>query len=132
MVLLTTQDVARGPATFKKARMHSSRICTVCCSGRLSCHTCPPPATHAPCHTHPLHVPLPCMPPCHAHPCYTCCPPSQHTHIPPCHTCPLLHHACPPSPCIPHFTMHAPPPPMDRILDMLVKALPFRNFVCER
>ena len=33
-------------------RMHSSRMCTVRCSSRLSCHACPPathtPATHAP------------------------------------------------------------------------------------
>ena len=76
-----------------KTRMHSSRMRTVHCSGRLSCHTCPP-ATHTPCHacippaTHAspyTHAPLamrapcytcppPCMPPCHAHPCHACPP----------------------------------------------------------
>ena len=106
-------------------RMHSSRMCTTCCSGCLSFHACPPchacpPATHAPLqHKSPSHAPPPChacplphMPPCHI------CPLATHT---PCHTCPhamhapshvcppAMHapcHACPP-PCIPP-TMHAP------------------------
>ena len=88
--------------------MYSSRMCTVRCSGRLSCHA----------HTPATHAPLPCMSPCHA-----CIP---------CHTCPSFHHACPlchvypfamhtlfamqapftthasPSPRQPPFTMHAP------------------------
>ena len=38
-------------------RMHSSRMHTACCSGRISCHACPP-AMYAPtCHA----CPLPCM-----------------------------------------------------------------------
>ena len=48
-------------------RMHSSRMRTVRCSGRLSCHTC---------------TPSPCMPP------YT-------THAPLCHACPPLPHTHP-------------------------------------
>ena len=67
------------------------------CSGRLSCHACPPPCMH-PCHA--------CSLPCYA------CPPAMHAPLPhtptlPCmpptltHTWPLhytyaaLHHACP-------------------------------------
>ena len=105
----------------KNTRMHSSRMRTIPCPGRLSCHvshvpplphthpchTCPS-AMHTPCHvclpaTHPLSCmpPLPCMPPTHAH------TPSMHAplphvpplirHVPLCHTHPP-HHACPPSP----------------------------------
>ena len=45
-------------SSSSKTRIHSSRMRTVCCSGRLSCHACPP---------------LPRMPPpCHA------CPPAMH------------------------------------------------------
>ena len=52
--------------------MHSSRMRTIRCSGRLSCHT----------------HPLPCMPPCHAHlPCHACpsllCTPPCHAYPPP-------------------------------------------------
>ena len=45
-------------------RMHSSRMRTICCSGHLSCHACPP-AMHAPWHAPPaMHTtPSPCMPP---------------------------------------------------------------------
>ena len=73
--------------------MHSSRMCTArsltisrsICWGALpcmapcnTCSPCTPPATHAPCHAHPLatHAPLP-----HTLPCHTC---------PPCHACPHL------------------------------------------
>ena len=71
--------------------MHSSRMCTIHCGGRLSCHACPlsthsplpcmPPATCAPCHAHPL----PCMPP----------PPATHAS---CHACPLQY--MPPGMCV--------------------------------
>ena len=105
-------------------RMHSSRVLTFHCSGRLSyhaqthplphmspCHRCPslphiPPATHAPCHAHPI----PCMPPaiptatphCHGLPCMPlhlpCTSPTtcvpHHTRLPSCHTHPSCH-ACP-------------------------------------
>ena len=103
-----TVQIPQQPTT----RMHSSRMCTVCCSGHLSCHACllpcmppplchacPPPctphATHAPCHAHLLlctpptmHAPLPCI------------PPAMHTltvmhallpHMSPCYTCPPCH-----------------------------------------
>ena len=115
-----------------QTRMHSSRMRTVCCSGHLSCHACPP-ATHAP---------PPCMPPCHACPLpcmppLLCMPPAMHAshntclpqYMPPCHACSLPHmppcYACPsphmPLPWMPppHYActpaMHAPP---DRILDI--------------
>ena len=82
-------------------RMHSSRLRTIRCSGRLSCHA-HPPATHGP---------LPCIPPP-----FTCMPPATHgpnTHAP--------HHVCPPRPCMSPI-MHAPPrhahpPPVDRMTD---------------
>ena len=57
-------------------RMHSSRMCTVCCSGRLPCHTCSPPT---------MHNPLPHTPPCQAHP--------RHAHTPPSQVCPPGMHA---------------------------------------
>ena len=57
---------------------------TIHCSGRLSCHACPPP----------------CMPPAMHAPL----PPTMHA---PLHACP--HHACP-WPCMP-AAMHAPYPP---------------------
>ena len=75
---------------LKLTRMHSSRMCTVRCSGHLSYHP------------HPLQ----CMPPA--------------THTPLCHACPLPHmspatHA--PLLLIPP-AMHAPPsPPVNRITD---------------
>ena len=75
---------------LKLTRMHSSRMCTVRCSGHLSYHP-PTPAMHAPCHTHP---PLPCMPSATHVPCHTC-PPATHS---PCHAC-------------------SPPPPVNRITD---------------
>ena len=40
-------------------RMHSSRMHTICCSGLLSCHACPPCTPPA------MHTTLPCMLPCH-------------------------------------------------------------------
>ena len=46
--------------------MHFSRMCTICCSGHLSCHACPL---------------LPCMPPCHACP-LPHMPPAMHTSLP--------------------------------------------------
>ena len=64
-----------------RTRMHSSRMRTARCSGRLSCHTCPTCHTHTPCHT----------PPCHA------CPPATHT---PCHACPLPHPSAMPPPLV--------------------------------
>ena len=77
-------------------RMHSSRMRTVRCSGRLSCHACPTPLPCTPL--------LPCMPH-HAHP-LPCMPhPTMHN---PCHT---PYHACSPLPCIPplwtEFLSHA-------------------------
>ena len=33
-------------------RMHSSKMCTICCNGCLCCHTCSPRHTYLPCHTH--------------------------------------------------------------------------------
>ena len=96
--------------------MHSSRMRTARCSGRLSCHAGPLPPCHAclppppcisPCHACPpaMHTLLPCTPYCHAHPlpcmpsCHTC-PPTTHA---PCHAHPhhthILCHACPPPPC---------------------------------
>ena len=86
--------------------MHSSRMHTARCSGRLSCHTCPPTmhasnhacsSTHASYHAQP---PLPCIPP--TPPC-----------MPPPHMSPTTnapYHACPLS-CTPP-TMHAPLPCM--------------------
>ena len=78
--------------------MHSSRMHTVHCSGRLSCHA------HS----------LPRMPPFNTHAPFT-------KHAPLCHTY-LLHHACPPL-----FAMHVPfamyvplchaHPPVDRMTD---------------
>ena len=62
--------------SLNKTRMHSSRMCTIRCSGHLSCHACPP-ATHAPCHT----CPLPCMPPTMHAPLHHTCPPFT-THTP--------------------------------------------------
>ena len=83
----------------KKPRMHSSRIHTVRCSGRLSCHA-HPLAMHTPsCHAHPppaMHAPAIHAPTMHA-PC--------HTHPPAMHA---PHHAHP-LPCT--------PPPVDRIFD---------------
>ena len=76
--------------------MHSSRMRTVRCSGRLSCHACPLPATHAPTA---MHVSLPCMTPPHT-------PPATYAPlpcIPPCHTCPPPPHM-PPLPCSPPWT----------------------------
>ena len=64
-----------GALNLPLTRVHSSRMRTVCCNGRLSCLTCPPqphtpppmhvPSTHAPCHAPPaMHAPamhaLPC------------------------------------------------------------------------
>ena len=84
-----------------ETRMHSSRMCTVHCSGCLSCHACPalpamhtPPAMHAStCHA----CPLPCTP-------FYACTPTMHTSpcMPPAMH--ALHHACP-------ATMHAPTQP---------------------
>ena len=80
---------------FNRNRMHSSRMRTIRCSGRLSC---------------PAHPLLWCMPPAMTCPSYHASPPA--THIP-CHACPpptthkisLATHAPP--------AMH-PPPPVDR------------------
>ena len=102
--------------------MHSSRMCTVCCGGRLSCHArspshaCPLPTTHAllPCmpplpFAMPLpftmHAPLPHMPP------PPCTPPLLHTPFPLPHMPhPFTTHA----PSLPHtpFTTHVPPSPL--------------------
>ena len=70
-----------------ETRMHSSRMCTVHYSGRLSCHT---PCHACPCHAYPTWS---CMPPHHI------CPPVMHT---PCHT-----HTAPPC---------TPPPPRTEFL----------------
>ena len=90
---------------------------TVCCSGCLSCHTCPP-AMHTPCHAHPLpHIPhathapathaphhacpLAMHAPCHAQP-LPCMPPAMHATLP----CTSPHHACL-LPCMPPPATHA-------------------------
>ena len=87
--------------------MHSSRMHTVRCSGRISYHTphtcplpCTPPVMHTPCHACPhMHAPHHAFPPLHTP--LPCMPPATHA---PNHTCP--HHAHP----LPHMppTMHAP------------------------
>ena len=116
-------------------RMHSSRMCTIHCSGRLSCHTCPLPTTHTHCHAHPL----PHMPACHTS-CLPCtCPPS---HMPPCHTClPATHvpyHTCspamhaPPPHCVCPPTCHSHPFYGQNSWHRLVKTQPFRNYCCRR
>ena len=86
-----------------KTKMHSSRMRTVHCSGRVSCHACPP-VMHAPYHSA---CPLPDMPPSLS-PCTS--PFATHT--------PLTMHG-------PHFTMHSPlrhtcPNSVDRILLRMV------------
>ena len=123
---------------FLETGMHCSKICTVHCTGRLSCHTCPP-AIHISCHACPYvtHIPsamhasamytlLPHTPPYHAcplpctnlsfmspatHATMSCTHPLPCTppcHVP-CHTCTL---PCMPSyNTCPHVT-HAPPPAM--------------------
>ena len=98
----------------KRTRMHSRRMCTVCCSGHLSCHAplpCMPPATHA-------SLPLPHK--SHHHACpLLCMPPATHA--------PLPCHACPPPPATHAPTMHAPnmhtpfsihATPVDRMTDV--------------
>ena len=106
--------------------MHSSRMHTVHCSGRLSCQACPPA-----CHMWPPKCtpPSACPPTMHAT-CHACPPPCMSPHICPlCHThtnpftahAPFamhapLHHACLP------FTMHIPlchecTPTMDGMTD---------------
>ena len=78
---------------------------TVCCSGRLSCHACPPA----------MDASLLCNPPGHACTPLCMCAPALHV---PCYACSLAMHA----PCHTHPTthghtpaMHAPP--LDRITD---------------
>ena len=69
----------RGCLIFN-TRMHSSRMRTFRCSGRLSCHAHPPPSTtHAlpPCMSPTMHAPLPRMPSP-----VPCMPPAMPT--PPC------------------------------------------------
>ena len=105
--------------------MHSSRMRTVRCSGRLSCHArpyhaCPPSLPH----TLPtMHASLPCM----LHPYHACHLP---THACPCHTCPLPCMLpppilCAPLPCMaptthaPHHThplLHMPLPWIERTI----------------
>ena len=104
--------------------MHASLPCT------------PPLATHTPMpHTCPpaMHTPLPCTPPA-MHALLPCMPPAMHipmphTHplpcIPPCHASAPCH--AHPLPCMP--PCHACPPPVDRILDTLLKILLCPNFV---
>ena len=152
-----TQNITWDKGTYSPTIMHSSRMRTVRCSGRFSCHAYPPPpATHAPCHACPYHTcplththtpiamhapslthtPLPCMPPlpCMSS-CHTC---PLATHAPPMHTpC----HACLPLPHIPP-AMHTPLPHMSPWPHMppsharpplsLVKTLTFRKFCCGR
>ena len=92
------------------ARMHFSRMRTVRCSGRLSCHaylsftSMHTPMPHiSPCHACPLpHMPTAMHTSCHACPHHTC----------PCHTCPLQ--CIPPPPCTPnnpamHTSCHTRP-----------------------
>ena len=72
--------------------MHSSRVGTVRCSGRLSCHArltplpSPMHATNAlpAMHDPAMHIPMACMPPTmhplpHTHAPLPCIPPSPHT-----------------------------------------------------
>ena len=113
--------------------MHSSRMHTVCCSGHLSCHACPP-TMHTPCHTHTTdtHTPATHAPiPHHAHPS-PFMPLAMHTPTTqvPCDACPLPctlpYYACPPAmyappphtswPCMSPMPC-IPPPPVDRLTD---------------
>ena len=78
-------------------RMHSSRMRTVHCSGRLSCHACPLPHTHPAMHTPPL-----------------CMPPATHTPLPRrSPSPPHYHHTCP---------YHAHPPPWTEFLTHIIVA----------
>ena len=71
---MKTTEKDNGKPNLQQTRMHSSRMRTVRCSGRLSCHA-HPPAMHAPlCHACPftMHAPFAthASPLCHAHvPC---------------------------------------------------------------
>ena len=113
--------------------MHSCRMRTVCCSGRLSCHarpchTCPLPCTNplprmSPCHAcSPVHTSLPCMPPCHTP--LPCKPPATHAPYHAFHplSC-MTPNACPSLPCTPplchvHPTLlHHAFPPTDKMTD---------------
>ena len=77
--------------------------------------------SHSICHAHPHHArPLPCM---HPPPCT---PPGMHAplpHMPPMHPPPHT----PPPPCMPPLPHMFPP--VDRILDTLLKILPCPNSV---
>ena len=132
--------------------MHSSRMRTVRCSGRLSCHAYPPPpATHAPCHICPLpymppdthtHTPLPCMPPlpcmssCHTRPLATHAPPMHipcHAYLPLPHMPPTMHTPLPHMSSLPLMPpSHARPLPGTPTPLSLVKTLPFGKFCCGR
>ena len=105
-----------------EARMHSSRMRTVRCTGRLSCHACPPamhiPLPHTPYHTcPPPHTTLPSMPPV-MHTLGTlalpCTPPT--THSPAMRASPAMH----------------PYPSGQKEWHTLVKTLPFHNYCCGR
>ena len=122
--------------------MHSSRMHTVRCSGRLSCHAHSLPLQHTP---PVMHAPLPCMPlPCTApyhpwppamhklpaiHAPLPHMPPATHplaTHPPathsPCHACPSPHHAC-------HVCM---PPLWTEFLTHASENITFPPLLCRR
>ena len=108
--------------------MHSGRMCTIRCSGHLSCHTHPLP--HIPSHAHPppLRMPLPHMPPTMNVPYHACPPPC----IPPSCMAPTLPHMPPaiPAPSHAHSPDHADPPHYEQNDRQTgVKTLPCRNFV---
>ena len=90
----------RAVNTNCKKRMHSSRMRTVRCSGRLTCYARPLPRMLPT-----MHAPQ-CMPP-------PCMPPVMHTNPPtpimhaPHHTCPPATHA--PLPCTPPLPWTPPP-----------------------
>ena len=124
--LLNQRNIISWFLKYDLTRMHSSRMCTVRCSGRLSCHACPPPATHAPCHTHPS----PSTPFTMHAPFTTHAPFTMHA-SPLCHACSNLSHMLP-SPCMPPtFATHVPPPGQKEWYT-LVKTLSFRNYCCGR
>ena len=86
--------------------MHSSRMRTVHCIGRLSCHACPLPRMS----------PLPCTAfPLPHTPCHACPLPCTHPHY--AFSLPLTPPATQAPPLPPHMPLPCTPSPVDRILD---------------
>ena len=115
-----------------RTRIHSSRMHTIRCSGRLSCYA------HPRCHAHPL----PCMPPVSCmHPFAMHAPFTMHVpllcmplspHMPPFAMHAPLWHACSPSPHIPPFATHAPFMPPSAQTPPFVTHAPFATHVPPR